>query len=132
MTYDELNEDQKLELKQQIVMDRNEHIGEGTSSWELANADELVSDDDLRDYYEGTEFSPDDFTCSATPVFRVRVTWPVHKTFQVPAASKEEALERMKREVDNGDLSCWDPGWEADDGDDVPKIEIVEGDDDGE
>lgn len=64
MTYDELNKDQKLELKQQIVMDRNEHIGEGTSYGELALADELVSDGDLEAEYGGTEFSPDDFMCS--------------------------------------------------------------------
>lgn len=126
MRLDDLNESQKLELKQHVLTARNDGRGEGTSYDELARADELVSDDDLRDFYEGTEFSEDDFTCSSNPAFRVRVTWPVHKTFQVPAVSKEEALERMKRAVENGDLSCWDPGWEADDGDDVPKIEIEE------
>jgi len=126
MTLDELGKEQKLELKQRILAERNEQRGEGTSYGELADADELVSDEDLKDRYGGTEFSPDDFTCPAAPAFRVRVTWPVHKTFQVPAASKEEALERMRRAVENGNLSCWDPGWEADDGDDVPKIEIVE------
>lgn len=126
MRLDDLDNNQKLELKQQILEERNEHIGEGTSCDELALADELVSDEVLEDCYGGTDFSPDDFECSAASAFRVRVTWPVHKTFQVPAVSKKEALERMKRAVENGDLSCWDPGWEADDGDDVPKIEIVE------
>lgn len=126
MRLEDLNESQKLELKQQILMSRNDDSEEGPSYDELAMADELVSDEELRDYCEGTEFTDDDFTCSSGPAFRVRVTWPVHKTFQVPAASKEEALERMKRAVDNGNLSCWDPGWEAEDGDDVPKIEIVE------
>lgn len=126
MTYDELNDNQKIELKQRILMERNEQRGEGTSYGELADADDLVSDEDAKDWAEGMEFSADDFAGSAAPVFRVRVTWPVHKTFQVPAASKEDALGRMKRAVENGDLSCWDPGWKADDGDDVPKIEIVE------
>lgn len=126
MRLEDLNESQKLELRQQILTARNDGRGEGTSYDELASADELVSDEALRDYCEGTDFSPDDFGCSAASAFRVRVTWPVHKTFQVPAASKKEALERMKRAVENGDLSCWDPGWEAYDGDDVPKIEIVE------
>lgn len=126
MTYDELNEDQRTELKQRILMERNEQKDEGTSYEELADVDRLVSDEDARAWADGMEFYEDDFLCSSAPVFRVRVTWPVSKTFQVPAASKEEALERMKRAVENGDLSCRDPGWEADDGDDVPKIEIVE------
>lgn len=126
MRLEDLNESQKLELKQDVLTARNDDRGEGTSYDELARADELVSDEALRDYCEGTKFSEDDFTCSSNPAFQVRVTWPVHKTFQVPAASKEEALDRMRIAVENGNLSCWDPGWEADDGDDAPKIEIVE------
>ena len=126
MTYDELNEDQRTELKQRILMERHEKQNEGVSFWELSDADSIVSDKDARAWADGMEFYEDDFLCSSAPVFRVRVTWPVSKTFQVPAASKEKALERMKRAVENGDLSCRDPGWEADDGDDVPKIEIVE------
>jgi hypothetical protein len=63
MTYDELNDDQKLELKQRILMERNERRGEGTSYGELADADDLVSDEDARDW-QGMEFSEDDFTCS--------------------------------------------------------------------
>ena len=124
MTFEELNEDQRLELKQRILTERNEQRGEGTSYGELANADDLVSDEDLKDWYGDVEFSNDDFACSATPAFRVRVTWPVHKTFQVPAASKEEALERMKRSVEAGDVSCWDSGWEADDGENEPRITL--------
>ena len=70
MTFDELNEDQRLELKQRILTERNEQRGEGTSYGELADADDLVSDEDLKDWYGGTEFSPDDFVCSTslTPV----------------------------------------------------------------
>lgn len=124
MTYDELNDEQRLELKQRILTERNEQKGEGTSYEELSLADDLVSDEDAKDWAEGMEFSEDDFACSATPAFRVRVTWSVHKTFQVPAASKEEALERMKRSVEAGDVSCWDSGWEADDGDNEPRITL--------
>ena len=126
MTYDELNEDQRTELKQRILMERNEQKDEGTSYEELADVDRLVSDEDAKAWADGVEFYEDDFLCSSAPVFLVRVTWPVSKTFQVPAASKEKALEHMKRAVENGDLSYRDPGWEADDGDDVPKFEIVE------
>lgn len=64
MTFDELNEDQRLELKQRILTERNEQRGEGTSYGELADADELVSDQDAKDWAEGMEFSPDDFMCS--------------------------------------------------------------------
>lgn len=124
MTFEELNEDQRLELKQHILTERNDKRGEGTSYEELANADDLVSDEDLKDWYGDVEFSNDDFACSATPVFRVRVTWPVHKTFQVPADSKEEAFKKIRRIIEDGGLSCWDPGWEADDGDNVPTIEL--------
>jgi hypothetical protein len=65
MTFDELNENQRIELKQHILEERNERTGEGTSYGELALADDLVSDEDLRDRYEGTVFSEDDFECSS-------------------------------------------------------------------
>lgn len=64
MTLSELTADQKIQLKQRILVDRNEDRGEGTSYGELADADELVSDEDLEAWYGGTEFSPDDFTPS--------------------------------------------------------------------
>ena len=32
---------------------------------ELADADALISDEELFDVYEDTEFSPDDFFCSS-------------------------------------------------------------------
>ena len=126
MTYDELDEGQKLELKQRILTERNEQRGEGTSYEELARVDDLVSDEDAKEWAKGMEFSGDDFTCSAGKVFRVRVTWPVHKVFQVPGANERAALAKMRRSINAGNVSCWDPGWEAGDGDDVPKIEIEE------
>jgi hypothetical protein len=64
MTFDELNDEQKLELKQRILTERNEQRGEGTSYEELALADDLVSDEDAKDWAEGMMFSEDDFTCS--------------------------------------------------------------------
>lgn len=63
MKLSDLTNEQRLELKQDIVKDRNEHIGEGTSYGELANADELVDDEVLEEAYGGTEFSSDDFSC---------------------------------------------------------------------
>lgn len=66
MRLSELSEDQKLELKQRILEGRNERKGAGTSYGELADADELVDDEALEAEYGGTEFSPDDFSCSAS------------------------------------------------------------------
>lgn len=63
MRLGDLTNEQRLELKQDIVKDRNEHIGEGTSYGELANADELVDDEVLQEAYAGTEFTSDDFSC---------------------------------------------------------------------
>ena len=126
MRLSDLNEDQRIELKQHILMNRNQCRGEGTSSQEIADVDSLVSDEDLEKWFDGTEFSPDDFSCSATRTFSVRVTWPVSKVFQVPAKDGNEALSNMRRCIDEGNISCWDSGWEADDGYDVPKIEIEE------
>ena len=70
MTFDELSKEQKLELKQRLLVERNEQKGEGTSYGELADADGLVDDRTLEEAYGGTEFSPDDFACSTslTPV----------------------------------------------------------------
>lgn len=64
MTFDELNDDQRTELKQHILTERNEQRGEGTSYEELAGADDLVSDEDARNWAEGVEFFEDDFMCS--------------------------------------------------------------------
>lgn len=64
MSFDELNAEQKLELKQRILTERNEQKGEGTSYGELADADDLVSDEDAKDWAEGMAFSEDDFFCS--------------------------------------------------------------------
>lgn len=77
MTYDELNEDQRIELKQRILMERNDRSGEDTSYGELANADNLVSDEDARNWSAGMEFSEDDFTCQATPKVERIPQWAV-------------------------------------------------------
>ena len=63
MRLSDLTGDQRRELKQGIVDERNDRIGKGTSYGELADAGKLVSDEILEARYEGTEFSPDDFSC---------------------------------------------------------------------
>lgn len=59
----DLTDEQRLELKQRILTERNETRGEGISYGELAGADDLVSDEDLGDWFGGTEFTSDDFSC---------------------------------------------------------------------
>ena len=60
MKLKDLTPEQKLELKQaMLTQDRDVSYGE------LANADELVSDKQLEDAYGDTEFTDDDFFCTA-------------------------------------------------------------------
>ena len=60
MSVKELNRDQLVELKQNILCQR------ASTSWgELVEADSIVSDEEVFAEYEGTTFSPDDFECSA-------------------------------------------------------------------
>ena len=61
MKVGDLNRDQLTELKQHIVTERNYAKGWGASYQELADADSLVSDDEVFEEYGGTEFSEDDF-----------------------------------------------------------------------
>ncbi len=65
MCFDELSRDQILELKQALLTQRLDEQGEDVSYGELANADELVSDAEIREEYDGYIFSPDDFSCGA-------------------------------------------------------------------
>ena len=65
MKLKDLNNDQRMELKQAILTQRLDARGDSPSYGELADADDLVSDEDLEDWYGGTEFSTDDFSCSA-------------------------------------------------------------------
>ncbi len=53
----DLTREQKIELKQQILVDRGEVF------WsELAEADNLVGDEELEEVYGATDFVPDDFS----------------------------------------------------------------------
>ena len=62
MAFDDLSREQLIELKQGML----EKILDGCVSWgDLADADEIVSDEMARQEYGDVEFSPDDFLCSA-------------------------------------------------------------------
>ena len=61
MTVRELNRDQLIELKQRYLNETKE----GVSYYDLANADNIVSDSTVLRYFGGYSFSPDDFASSA-------------------------------------------------------------------
>ena len=61
MKLKDLNEDQRLQLKQRILTDRMDAKGESPSYGELADADTLVTDEELEAEFGDTEFVPDDF-----------------------------------------------------------------------
>ena len=62
MTLKELNSEQRLQLKQDMLTRRMDEKGESPSYGELADADRLVSDQELEAEFGNTEFVPDDFT----------------------------------------------------------------------
>lgn len=65
MTVYDLNRDQLEELKQHILCERYDERGETPSWGELADVDDIISDEEVYEEYGGTYFSPDDFSSSA-------------------------------------------------------------------
>ena len=61
MKLKDLNDDQRLQLKQRILTDRMDAKGGSPSYGELADADTLVTDEELEAEFGDTEFVPDDF-----------------------------------------------------------------------
>lgn len=61
MTVQELNRDQLIQLKQQMLMERMDAEGDSPSWGELTDADSLISDEDVQNQFSGTIFTPDDF-----------------------------------------------------------------------
>lgn len=57
MTVKELNRDQMIQLKQDYLCETRGDVSYG----ELADADEIVSDEQMFDYYGGIDFVEDDF-----------------------------------------------------------------------
>lgn len=57
MTVKQLNRDQLVSLKQQILTDGGKDVSYG----ELADADNLVTDEEVFDRYEGVSFGEEDF-----------------------------------------------------------------------
>ena len=65
---------------------------------------------------------------SGATVYEVRVTWPVSRNYRIWAKSPEDAVREMRERVDAGQVCVWTDGFEADDGDDCPSIEVVKED----
>ncbi len=65
MDVTELSRDQLVELKGKHLDDRlYETEGRGASYGELADADEIISDEEIFEVYSGYDFSDDDFSCT--------------------------------------------------------------------
>ena len=62
MKLKDLNDDQRLQLKQDLLSRRMDEKGESPSYGELADADRLISDEELEAEFGDTEFVPDDFS----------------------------------------------------------------------
>ena len=65
MTVYDLNRDQLIELKQNFITEQYDERGESPSWGELADADELITDEEIYRAYESYSFTNDDFSCSA-------------------------------------------------------------------
>lgn len=60
MSVKELSREQLIELKAMFYAENNNNVSWG----ELANVDELVSDETIFNEYSGTIFTNDDFFCT--------------------------------------------------------------------
>lgn len=61
MTVYDLNRDQLIEVKQRMLTERLDERGESPSWGELADADDIISDEEVFAEYGDTEFVPEDF-----------------------------------------------------------------------
>ena len=61
MTVQELNRDQLVQLKQDMLIERMDAEGDWPSWGEMADADSLISDEDVQCEFAGTVFTTDDF-----------------------------------------------------------------------
>ena len=57
MKLSDLNNEQKRQLKESILVEKSESVSYG----ELANADTLVTDAELEEHFVGTNFVDEDF-----------------------------------------------------------------------
>lgn len=66
MKFDDLNREMVIELKQAYLVQREWGDDNKGISWnEMAEADSLVSDDEIRAFVGDCEFSTEDFWCNS-------------------------------------------------------------------
>ena len=65
MNVKDLDKDQLIELKQAFLVQTMDREGKCPSYGELADVDELISDEQIYEAYSGIEFSAGDFICTA-------------------------------------------------------------------
>lgn len=61
MKVTELSRDELIELKQRYYTEKLDTVGESPSYGELADIDELVTDEEVYAEYDDVDFVPDDF-----------------------------------------------------------------------
>lgn len=61
MSVYELNREQLIQLKQNYIMEQNEADGKSTYWSDLADADDIVTDEEIFGAYGGYAFTEDDF-----------------------------------------------------------------------
>lgn len=113
MDVTKLRRDQLTELKCNYYCHRLPP-NEGVSFEELAEIDCLVSDDTIFEEYAGTDFSMDDFFCSAgegepddRELLEYIIEVPVY--LRVNAYDDDDALEQTRRIIDSGSWTFNDP-----------------------
>ena len=96
MRVDELNRDQLEKLKQHYLMETQMDV----SYSDLASADDIVSDEDIFDYYGDVDFVPDDFYCSAGQEEDECVNFYINTNNN--RSKIAEALRRIAQSVEDG------------------------------
>ena len=61
MRLNELNEDQRFMLKQRLVCEKWDAHNKTPSYGDLAEADKIITDEELEQEYDGVEFVEEDF-----------------------------------------------------------------------
>ena len=65
MNVEELTTEQKRELKERFLIEKREKAGEPVFWSELADIDEIVTDEEITEAYKHITFVNDDFFCTA-------------------------------------------------------------------
>lgn len=103
MSVEELPREALQELKQRYYAEKYD---KDLSYGELADIDDIVSDDEVFDEYGGTSFTEDDFFCLANSRKAVKSSMPgkekgIQAIMDEYGCTREEAIEIMNEEIQN-------------------------------